>query len=118
MASKLKPWRDVIAPHPDVASGRYVQAEFAADLAQVLEGRADPEYQDPVDFFNRTYLTAGMRGLLRSTLNRLTSSPSEDYLVVLAGQRQWIATTNCAGCPGRPQIALRIAPCSLPRQSS
>ena len=35
---------------------------------------------------------------------------------MLAGQRQWIATTNFAGCPGRPQIALRIAPCSLPRQ--
>ncbi len=48
----------------------------------------------------------------------LASSPSEDYLAVLAGQRQWIATTNFAGCPGRPQIALRIAPCSLPRQSS
>ena len=47
-----------------------------------------------------------------------TSSPSEDYLAVLAGQRQWIATTNFAGCPGWPQIALRIAPCSLPRQSS
>ncbi len=31
-----------------------------------------------------------------------TSSPSEDYLTVLAGQRQWIATTNFAGCPGRP----------------
>ena len=47
-----------------------------------------------------------------------SSSPSEDYLAVLAGQRQWIATTNFAGCPGQPQIALRIAPCSLPRQSS
>ena len=45
-------------------------------------------------------------------------SPSEDYLAVLAGQRQWIATTNFAGCPGQSQIALRIAPCSLPRQSS
>ena len=30
------------------------------------------------------------------------SSPSEDYLTVLAGQRQWIAATNFAGCPGRP----------------
>ena len=48
----------------------------------------------------------------------IPSSPSEDYLAVLAGQRQWIATTNFAGCPGQPQIALRIAPCSLPRQSS
>ena len=31
-----------------------------------------------------------------------SSSPSEDYLTVLAGQRQWIATTNFAGCPARP----------------
>jgi len=26
----LKPWRDVITPHPDVAKGKYQQAEFAA----------------------------------------------------------------------------------------
>src|SRR5258708_2186431 len=31
----LKPWREVVNPHRDVASGRYQQAEFAADLWQV-----------------------------------------------------------------------------------
>jgi Swt1-like HEPN len=34
-ASNLKPWREVVTPHKDVASGRYQQAEFAADLWQV-----------------------------------------------------------------------------------
>ena len=34
--SGLKPWREVARPHPDVAAGRYRQAEFAADLAQVV----------------------------------------------------------------------------------
>ena len=34
-AGTLKPWRDVVTPHEDVASGRYQQAEFAADLWQV-----------------------------------------------------------------------------------
>ena len=29
----VRPWREVITSHPDVASGRYQQAEFAADLA-------------------------------------------------------------------------------------
>ena len=29
-----KPWREVVTPHKDVASGRYQQAEFAADLWQ------------------------------------------------------------------------------------
>jgi len=80
MATKLIPWKDAISPHPDVASGRYVQAEFAADLAQVLEGRADPEYQDPSEFYNRTYITAGIRGLLRSALERLTGGSGEPVI--------------------------------------
>ena len=32
----LKPWREVVTPHRDVASGRYQQAEFAADLWQPI----------------------------------------------------------------------------------
>ena len=44
-----------------------------------------------------------VRGLAQSLAeDQLPSSPSEDYLTALAGQRQWIATTNCAGCPGQP----------------
>lgn len=35
----LRPWREVITPHRDVASGRYQQAEFAADLGQVQRGK-------------------------------------------------------------------------------
>ena len=68
----LKPWREVVTPHPDVAAGRYDQAEFAADLAQVVAGAADPEYQDAQEFFARTYLTEGMRRLLVTAVQRLT----------------------------------------------
>ena len=53
----LRPWKEVARPHPDVSAGRYRQAEFAADLSQVARGRAEAEYQDPVEFFARTYLT-------------------------------------------------------------
>ena len=67
----LTPWREVVTPHPDVASGRYHQAEFAADLAEVIEGTADPEYQDPTEFFARTYLTDGMKRLLVTAVRRL-----------------------------------------------
>ena len=66
----LTPWREVVTPHPDVAAGRYNQAEFAADLAAVLAGTADPEYLDPKEFFARTYLTEGMQRLLVSTVER------------------------------------------------
>ena len=68
-----KPWREVVQPHPDVASGRYIQAEFAADLSQVLAETAESEYQDPLEFFRRTYLTEGLLALLVTGVKRLTA---------------------------------------------
>ena len=46
------------------------------------------------------------------------SSPSEDYLTVLAGQRQWIATTDLAGWPGRPPDSFASSAVLTTRQSS
>ena len=68
----LKPWREVVTPHPDVASGRYQQAEFAADLWQVYLNEGSDEYRDPVEFFRRTYLTESLKHLLVSAVQRLT----------------------------------------------
>ena len=76
----LAPWRDVIAPHPDVQSGRYLYAEFAADLAAVLEGKAEADYQDPREFFRRTYVTPDMRRLLRESLERLLGRGGEPVI--------------------------------------
>ena len=76
----LRPWREVARPHPDVAAGRYRQAEFAADLSQVARGRADAEYQDPIEFFARTYLTEGMRGLMIQALRRITGQGGEPII--------------------------------------
>jgi hypothetical protein len=70
-APALRPWREIITPHPDVASGRYTQAEFAADLSAVYAGVAEDEYKDPLEFFQRTYLTEGLTYLLRLAMQRL-----------------------------------------------
>lgn len=70
----LKPWRELITPHPDVASGRYMQAEFAADLAQVYRDQGSTEYRDPVEFFRRTYITSGLRTLLVEGIQRITNT--------------------------------------------
>jgi predicted AAA+ superfamily ATPase len=70
-ASGLKPWREVVTPHKDVASGRYQQAEFAADLWQVHLGEGTDEYKDPVEFFRRTYLTESLKGMLVGAVRRL-----------------------------------------------
>jgi predicted AAA+ superfamily ATPase len=67
----LLPWREVVTPHPDVSSGRYQQAEFAADLWQVYQNEGSDEYKHPTEFFRRTFLTAGLRQLLERGLARL-----------------------------------------------
>ncbi|MDM7916054.1 MAG: DUF499 domain-containing protein, partial [Candidatus Eisenbacteria bacterium] len=72
VAGNLKPWRDVVTPHPDVASGRYQQAEFAADLWQVHLGEGTDEYKDPAEFFRRTFLTESLKRLLVGSVQRLT----------------------------------------------
>lgn len=72
VTGSLKPWREVVMPHDDVASGRYQQAEFAADLWQVHLGEGTEEYKNPVEFFRRTYLTESLREMLVGALRRLT----------------------------------------------
>lgn len=71
VTGSLKPWREVVTPHRDVASGRYQQAEFAADLWQVHLGEGSDEYRSPVEFFRRTYLTESLRLLLATAMRRL-----------------------------------------------
>jgi len=73
----LPPWRKVITPHIDVASGRYQQAEFAADLWQVYLKQGSDEYKDPAEFFKRTFLTEGLRTLLTKSLLRLADNEGD-----------------------------------------
>jgi predicted AAA+ superfamily ATPase len=109
-AGTLKPWREVVTPHKDVASGRYQQAEFAADLWQVHMGEGTPEYKDPGEFFRRTFLTESLKRLLVGAMQRL-SGTGGDPVVQLQ--------TNFGGGKTHSMLALYhlfsgIAPDDLP----
>ena len=73
-AGGLLPWREVVEPHHDVATGDFLQAEFAADLGKVHAGSAPSEYGDPREFFGRTYLTDGLGALLVGAARRLSGT--------------------------------------------
>jgi predicted AAA+ superfamily ATPase len=73
-AGILTPWREVVTPHKDVASGRLQQAEFAADLWQVHLGEGTDEYRKPAEFFRRTYLTESLKRLLKGAVERLAGT--------------------------------------------
>ena len=110
VTGSLKPWREVVTPHKDVASGRYQQAEFAADLWQVHLGEGTDEYRNPVEFFRRTYLTESLKGMLVGAVHRL-SGQGGDPVVQLQ--------TNFGGGKTHSMLALYhlfsgISPTELP----
>lgn len=76
----LKPWREIAVPHEDVLKGTFQQAEFAADLSRVHDGTATPEYQDATLFFQRTFITEGMRLLLDSVVKRLSGKGGDPVI--------------------------------------
>lgn len=109
-AGGLKPWRAVVTPHPDVASGRYQQAEFAADLGQVYRNEGADEYRNPSEFFRRTFLTDGLQHLLSGALQRLSGTGSDPVVEL---------QTNFGGGKTHSMLALYhlfsgVAPGDLP----
>ena len=110
VTGSLKPWREVVTPHRDVASGRYQQAEFAADLWQVHLGEGTDEYRDPVEFFRRTYLTESLGAMLVGAVRRLAGRGGDPVVQL---------QTNFGGGKTHAMLALYhlfsgIAPSELP----
>lgn len=109
-SGNLKPWRQVVTPHPDVQQGTYQQAEFAADLHQVWRGEAEAEYGDLGEFFGRTFLTEGLRDLLLNAARRLRGEGGDPVVQL---------QTNFGGGKTHSLIALYhlaagVEPASLP----
>lgn len=59
-------------PRRDVLQGDLRQDMFAARLTSVINRSADPIYGDPARFFENTYITQGLRVLLREVFGRLS----------------------------------------------
>src|SRR6202171_2090010 len=76
----MKPWREIAVPHRDVLEGTFQQSEFAADITAVHTGKATREYQDAVAFFDRTFITEGMRLLLTQVAQRLAGRDGEPVI--------------------------------------
>lgn len=76
----MKPWREVVVPHRDVLGGTFLQSEFAADITAVHGGKATPEYRDAKPFYERTFITEGMRNLLVQVAQRLNGNGGEPVI--------------------------------------
>ncbi len=71
--SKLawKPWHDVVQLRHELKTGTLSLSIFAADLYDVVMGKAQPVYQNPYDFFSFTYPTFNLRELAKDVVLRL-----------------------------------------------
>lgn len=114
----LLPWRDIVEPHQDVATGEFQQAEFAADLGKVHNGSAPSEYRDPTEFFARTYLTDGLSTLLVGAARRLAGSGGDPVVELqtnfgggkthsMLALYHMAGGTSAANLPGLDQLLAR-----------
>ena len=81
-AYQLRPWTEVVRPHPDVASGDLAMGTYAANLARVAYRGEDSAavYADPDEFFASTYFTETMRALLVDVFGALSGRPGDRVL--------------------------------------
>lgn len=69
----MKPWYRIVYPREDLRAGKPLDAsEFAVHLDHVRDGRAPSVYQDPAQFFERTFLTHNLRDLAAQVVRRLS----------------------------------------------
>lgn len=80
LPAKLRPWREVAQPHPDVLEARFTDAEFAANLALVDQAIGSEEYVDPLAFFRITYLTEGLSRVLRAAAERFAKKGGDPVI--------------------------------------
>ncbi len=99
---------DTCRPRGDVMRGTVAEADFAADLAQVVTGGGNPEYVDPVRFFANTYPTRGLKNLLANVCRRLSGAGGEAAAILRLD-------TSYGGGKTHGLIALAHAARGLPR---
>lgn len=76
----LRSFHTIAVPHKDVLDGNLTMDVFAADLWEVHKGRAPADYRDPEAFFNRTYLTQGLKDLLNVVEKRVTGNGGDPVI--------------------------------------
>ena len=79
----LPAWFNSIMPQYDIRNGQLDESVFAANIEEVASGTAPVVYQDLVSFFDRTYVTDGMRDLIRRVVQALNGKESQNRVISL-----------------------------------
>lgn len=75
-------WYDIVEPHQDIKEGNFDEAVFAADLGNVALGNAPVDYNEPAQFFKKTYFTDGITNLLYMVHNKLETGKGSSVVEI------------------------------------
>lgn len=81
--SMLPPWFSVVIPHLDIRKGRLDESVFAANLMEVSQGNGREVYANPSLFFEKTFPTVALKGLIQRVLEGLVGGDSENRVISL-----------------------------------
>jgi predicted AAA+ superfamily ATPase len=73
----LPSWWTIATPRREICDGTFSESSFAADIAEVVKGTAPREYLDARLFFEKTYLTSGLKNLVTNVLNRIAKETGD-----------------------------------------
>lgn len=77
------PWFKGARPHKSIQKGQVNEALFEAKLGEAIHDRGPEEYRDATRFFEKTYLTAGLRQLLFDILRTVNGERAANAVVNL-----------------------------------
>ena len=79
----LTAWFNNVRPQYDIRTGNLDESIFAANIEEVATGVAPMVYQDIVSFFDRTFVTDGIKELVRRVIQSLNGTESQNRVISL-----------------------------------
>lgn len=76
----MKAFSQIAIPHSDILQGKLTMDIFAADIWQVLNGKAPADYLDRDLFYNKTYETKGLKNLFNVVNQRLSGAGGDSVI--------------------------------------
>ena len=76
----MKAFIQIAKPHEDIFKGNLTMDVFAADLWQVVNGKAPVDYQDKDLFFRKTYMTKNLENILEIAKKRLEGKSGDSVI--------------------------------------
>lgn len=76
----MKAFSQIAIPHSDILQGRLTMDIFAADIWQVVTGKAPADYLDRDLFFSKTFATKGLKNLIEVAKLRIEGKGGDSVI--------------------------------------